>query len=838
MKLDQDAKLTISTVVVIISAIAASWVAMGEAKHAVLKHEAQSTAVRWAQFLQKNLTGLDDLLAAGLVSNADRITFDFALATRSVSHYQVLNSDGAVAYSSWLGDFQTTSSRPDIAKAIQDGNILTDLIVKDTDWADRAVVAEAYVPLTSPAGHKGAIKVDVDLTDRALQLERIRIIAFLGLFGLLTFLSGICGILIWRNIRNRRWAEDLQGSRNVVLEQLATGMPLKQVLSTLIASVERLKPDTICSVHLLDESGMHLGEAVAPSLPDFYRAAIEGLKIGPGVGSCGAAAYTRELVVVEDVLEHGNWLHFRDLAQQAGVRACWSQPIFSSADQVLGTLAMYYREPRQPTPADIAFFRTITHLVGIAVAQRRFQADIANMAHYDTVTGLHNRRAFQTKLQEIIDDARAQHRNAAVAIIDLDKFKNINDTYGHPMGDAVIQEMAHRLSVCVREDDIVARLGGDEFAIIFNEIENSREIDEIATRIARAVSEPMEIEGKSISTSTSIGVSRFPQHAHTADELFVKADHALYQAKQKGRRTYQIYDEELHETIRERQLLEHDAQSAIQRAEFTLVYQPKVDLRSGAMVGLEALARWNHPVLGPIPPAKFIPVMEASTLMIELGEWLLSQACHQAALWHAQGLTDISVAVNVAARQFKDPRFIEKVTRILDAANLNPASLEIEITETVLIDDLESVEETLAGLNRLGVSISIDDFGTGYSSLIYLTRFPLQSLKIDQSFVSNVPGNADSVTIVKSILAMARGMNLSVVAEGVETADQLKFLRANGCAIGQGYLFAKPLEPDQVLDWYRSEFQTTICRKLFAAESTLLPVDREAPQAHAASPKI
>lgn len=831
MKLDQDAKLTISTVIVIISAIAASWVAMSEAKQFILKQEARSTAVRWAQFLQKNLTSLDDLLAAGLVSNSDRITFDFALATGSVSHYQVLNSDGAVAFSSWLGDFATTSSRPDIAEAIQKGEILTDLKVKHSAQPDRAVFAEAYVPLTSAGGHKGAIMVDVDLTERARQLERIRVIAFLGLVGLLTCLSGICGILIWRNIRNRRWAEDLQNSRNVVLEQLASGMPLKQVLSTLISSVERLKPDTMCSVQLLDDSGMHLWEAAAPSLPEFYRAAIDGAKIGPGIGSCGAAAYTGELVIVEDVLTHDNWLQFRDLAQQAGFRACWSQPVFSSADQILGTLAMYYGEPRQPTPAEIEFFRTITHLIGIAVAQRRFQAEIANMAHFDSVTGLHNRRAFQTKLQEIIDDARAQHRKAAVAIVDIDKFKNINDTYGHPVGDAVIQETARRLTECVREHDIVARVGGDEFAIIFNEIDGAHEIDEIATRIARSVSAPMEIEGKSISTSTSIGVSCFPQHTNTADELFVKADHALYQAKQKGRRIYQIYDEELHETIRERQLLEHDAQIAIQRSEFTLVYQPMVDLRSGAMVGLEALARWNHPVLGPIPPTKFIPIMEGSTIMIELGEWILSQACNQASLWHAQGLTNICVAVNVAARQFKDPRFVEKVTRILEAANLNPASLEIEITETVLIDDLESVEETLAGLNRLGVSISIDDFGTGYSSLHYLTRFPLQSLKIDRSFVSDVPDNPNSVTIVTSILAMARRMNLSVVAEGVESADQLKFLRANGCGFGQGYLFAKPLEPHQVLDWYRTEFRTTIFRKLFEAESPLLPIDVEVLQA-------
>lgn len=825
MKLDQDAKLTISTVVIIIVAIGVSWVAMGEAQQVILKREARGTAIRWAQFLHDNLTGLDDLLAAGLLSDADRTTFDFALATEGVAHYQVLKSDGAVAFSSWLGDFQTTSSRTDIAEAIQKGQILTNLKIKKSVNGERTVFAEAYVPLTSAGGEKGAIKVEVDVTDRARYLKRVRLIAFLGLCGLLILVSGACGILIWRNIRNRRWAEDLQNSRNAVLEQLATGMPLKQVLSTLLRSVERLKPDTICSVLLLDETGTHLLDGAAPSLPEFYRTAVDGLKIGPGVGSCGHAAYTGQLVIVEDVLVHDNWLQFRALTKQAGLRACWSQPVFSSEDQLLGTLAIYYREPRRPTSADLEFFRAITHLVGIAVEQRRFQAEIANMAHYDSVTGLLNRRAFQTKLQEIIDEARVQHRNAAVAIVDIDKFKSINDTYGHPVGDAVIQETAHRLSASVRENDIVARLGGDEFAIIFDETDDACMIDAIATRIAHSVSASMEIEGKSISTSTSVGVSRFPQHANSADELFVKADQALYQAKQKGRCMYQLYDEELHESIREKQLLEHDAQIAIQREEFTLVYQPKVDLRSGAMVGLEALARWNHPVLGPISPTKFIPIAEESTLIIDLGELLLRKACTQASLWCAQGLTNICVSVNVAARQFKDPGFVNKVMRILEAANLEPASLEIEITETMLIDDFEGVEQTLAGLNRLGVSISIDDFGTGYSSLLYLSRFPLQSLKIDRSFISGLPDNPDSVTIVTSILDMARRMNLSVVAEGVETADQLKFLRTNGCGIGQGYLFAKPLEPHQVLDWYRAEFQATTCRKLFEAESPKLAIE-------------
>ena len=802
MKMGPDSKLLLSTAVVIIVALVASWFALGRAREFILKKESGEAAVRWAQYLERNLQGLDGLLEAGLVTNEDRMTFDFVSATGSVMSYRILNAEGMIAFSSWSGDFGLQTSNSRAVDVIRKGENYTELIVPAPD----KLIAEAYVPIKSAGGHLGAVNVKIDLAERLAELKQRSTYGFLALLAFVLLISSVCGLLVWRNIRNRRWAEELQNSRNAVLEQLATGMPLEKILSTLVRSVERLKPDTVCSVQVLDETGTFLKDIASPSLPDFYRQAIDGAQIGPDAATFGAAAYTRQLVVVPDISKHRLWDRFRDVIARTDLRACWSRPILSSEDQVLGTIALYYREPREPTEVDLEFFRTISHLVGIAVEQRRFQAKIAHLAHFDTLTGLPNRRELQTRLQQFVDEARAADTSMALAIIDIDKFKTINDTYGHPVGDEVIREAARRLSACVRPDDVVGRLGGDELAIVFRRVADVREIAQIAERIAAAIRMPMRIDGKSIATSSSIGVSCFPDHGASGDELFIKADHALYQAKQSGRATYEVYDEELHELIREREILERDAALGIHRGEFSLVYQPQVDLLTGAIVGVEALARWQHPILGLVPPDKFIPIAESSPIIIELGERLLQEACGQAALWRAKGLLKGRISVNVAARQFKDPLFIDKIKFILDQTELEPEALGLEITETLLIDDLEVVEKTLLAMNKLGVSVSIDDFGTGYSSLLYLSRLPFQSLKIDGSFVRNLPLEANSVAIVTSIIAMARRLGMSVVAEGIETQEQAAFLRENDCSTGQGYLYAKPMAAADLEQWLAQGF--------------------------------
>lgn len=820
MKLGPDSKLLLSTLVVIVVALAGSWFALGQARETVLKKESRAAAVSWAQYLEDNLRGLDDLLAAGLVTNEDRMVFDFVTATGRVMNYQILNADGAIAFSSWSGDFRTASPNARAIAVIRDGENYTELIASDTGTGPH-LFAGAYIPIKSASGKGGAVYVKIDLSERAVELGWRRFNGFLALLAFVLLISSLCGALVWRNIRNRRLAEDLQNSRNAVLEQLATGMPLEQILTTLVRSVERLKPDTVCSILVLDETGTRLKDMASPSLPDFYRKAIDGVEIGPAVGTCGTAAYTRQLVVVSDILNHHNWEPIRDVVARTELRACWSRPIISSEDEVMGTIALYYREPREPTEADLEFFRTVSHLVGVAVEQRRFQAKIAHLAHFDTLTGLPNRRELQSRLQQFVDEARQANGAMALAVLDIDKFKTINDTYGHPVGDEVIREAARRLLASVRQGDVVGRLAGDELAIVFRRISDINEITEIAARIAAAIRLPMQIDGKSIATSSSIGVSCFPYHAASADELFIKADHALYQAKQSGRATYQVYDEELHELIREKQVLERDAALGIHNGEFSLVYQPQIDMHSGAIIGLEALARWQHPVFGQVPPSKFIPVAESSPIIIELGERLLREACSQAAHWRKNGLFEVPVAVNVAARQFKDPLFIDKIKAILEETKLDPTALQLEITETLLIDDFEVVEKTLLEANRLGVTVSIDDFGTGYSSLLYLSRLPFQNLKIDGSFVRSLPGDPSSVAIVTSILAMARGLGLSVVAEGIETHEQAEFLRQNDCSSGQGYLFARPMAAAQLEQWLSTDFIAQTHQRLLAAYCTL-----------------
>ena len=805
VKLSHEAKLLYSAFLVIVLAIAACWIGLGQARSIILKKEGEAAAVSWAHFLANNLQGLDALLSDGRVTDEDRQILNFVTKTGSILDYRIVNANGLATFSSRPGDDFSKGLGAQSAVTAPENATYTALVTDASGSTGPRLIAEAYVPIRSASGQQGSVNVRIDLSARAAELQQRSVYAFLAVLGFVLLISSLCGVLVWLNIRNLRWAEDLQKSRNIVLEQLATGVPLEQVLMTLVHSVERLKRDTICSILLLDEDGVRLRDVASPSLPEFYRKAIDGIEIGPGVGSCGAAASRREIVIVSDILNHPNWVALRDKVLPTKLRACWSRPVISSSNEVLGTIALYYRQRRVPSQADLDFFRNISNLVGIAVEQRRFQARIAYLANCDTMTGLPNRRELQTRLHEFVEEARKARTMMALAIVDIDKFKTINDTYGHPVGDEVIREAARRISQSVRSDDIVGRLGGDELAIVFRQISDINEIAEIAGRIGAALQLPLQIGGRSISASISIGVSCFPEHAQSGDELFIKADHALYQAKQSGRATYEIYDRELHELIRERQALEHDAAIGIQRNEFSLVYQPQIDLRSGALVGLEALARWHHPVLGEVPPAKFIPVAEASPIIIELGERLLREACDQAARWHRNGLTDVHVAVNVTARQFKDPLFVEKTRRILEQTNLKPTALELEITETLLIDDLEVVEATLRQISALGCTVSIDDFGTGYSSLQYLSRLPFNRLKIDASFIRELPSDPSSVAIVRAILAMAGSLGLSVVAEGIENYEQAEFLRVHECGAGQGHMFARAMEPGKFERWLHTD---------------------------------
>lgn len=420
------------------------------------------------------------------------------------------------------------------------------------------------------------------------------------------------------------------------------------------------------------------------------------------------------------------------------------------------------------------------------------EARINHLAFYDALTGLPNRALCQDRLQQAISAAARHGGELAAIFIDLDMFKQINDSLGHAAGDRLLQETARRLQACMRGSDTVARLGSDEFVVIMDGAMEGG-INMLAQRLLGALREPFTIDGRVLHITGSLGMALYPRDGGNAHALLCNADVAMSRAKEQGRDNARFYTEEMNRKAQERFALEEDLRRALAQDEFVLHYQPRVDLHSGEITGLEALARWQHPEKGLVAPDIFIPVAEETGLILPLGEWVLREACTQAKAWEKAMGKPVSVAVNLSARQFRQVNLIERVFAILNETGLSPACLELEITESMVMNQAEEVVATLTRLHGLGVRLAIDDFGTGYSSLNYLKRFPVHVLKIDKSFVDGVPSDPGDTTIVTTIISMAHDMKLKVVAEGVESEAQLAFLRARGCDEMQGYFFSRPL---------------------------------------------
>ncbi len=422
--------------------------------------------------------------------------------------------------------------------------------------------------------------------------------------------------------------------------------------------------------------------------------------------------------------------------------------------------------------------------------RKRYESQIKRQANYDELTGLANRNLFQDRLSQALAYSRRHEGGLAVLFIDLDNFKHINDSLGHDAGDLLLTRVAARLSGSVREGDTVTRQGGDEFVLILSE---EGDVQVVTKRILQAMSEPFDINGRELRITCSIGIACYPKDGEDQQTLLKNADAAMYRAKELGRNNAQYYEAGMNTKAMERLELENGLYHALARNEFLLHYQPQVDLRTGEIVGMEALVRWLHPERGMISPAVFIPVAEASGLIVSLGEWVLRTACAQNKAWQLAGLKPISVAVNLSARQFRQPDLVEKVADILRETELDSTYLELELTESLVMQDVEKTIATLSRLKVMGIKLSIDDFGTGYSSLSYLKRFPIDTLKIDQSFVRDITTDPDDAAIAKSIISMAHDMQLRVIAEGVETEDQKCFLRLRRCDEMQGYLFSRPV---------------------------------------------
>jgi diguanylate cyclase (GGDEF)-like protein len=406
---------------------------------------------------------------------------------------------------------------------------------------------------------------------------------------------------------------------------------------------------------------------------------------------------------------------------------------------------------------------------------------------------LPNRLLLNDRLIEAMALAHRNQRRLALLFFDVDRFKDINDTLGHEIGDRLLQSIAQRLLSCVRASDTVSRLGGDEFVILLSEVARAEDATVCADKILEIVRSPHRIDQHDLHVTASIGIVCYPDDGSDVKALMKHADLAMYHAKESGRDNRQYFKRDLNLRALQRRSMESGLRRALERGELLLHYQPKLDLQTGDIVGVEALVRWRHPDLGIVPPAEFIPVAEACGLIVPIGQWVLGQACHQAQAWQDIGLAPIRMAVNVSASELRAKDYAKGVGVILDETGLEPRFLELELTETFLVQDSTATLVVLRDLKRLGLNLALDDFGTGYSSLSHLKRFPIDTLKIDQSFIRTVTSNSDDASIVCAVIGMGKNLHMRVVAEGIETRDQLAFLQDRDCRIGQGYYFSKPL---------------------------------------------
>ena len=727
-----------------------------------------------------------------------------------------------------------------------------------------------------------------------------------------------------QDITDSRYAAQLERFRSATMELIVANKPLNSLLETIVLGVEDIHPGMLCSILLLGPDGRHLCRGAAPSLPEFYNAAIEQVQIGIGVGSCGTAAVTGERVVVSDITTHPYWIPYRELAASAGLASCWSQPIRGVGGKVLGTFAMYWRAPHEPAQPDIDIIEQSANLASIAIERQQalarlqlaasvfgharegisitdvhgtivdvnesftritgysreevigknprilssgrqdpafytamwaalieqghwsgevwnrrkngeiiaelltisavrdaqgqtqqyvalfsditsikaHQSQLEHIAHFDALTHLPNRLLLADRLRQAMAQALRRSQHLAVAYLDLDGFKSINDNHGHNVGDQVLVTLAQRMKIALREGDSLARLGGDEFAAVLIDLEGASSCLPLLTRLLNAAAHPVQIGELTLQASASIGVTFFPQRQDIdADQLLRQADQAMYQAKLAGKNRFQIFDTEQDSSVRGHHESLERIRLAVEQHEFVLIYQPKVNMRTGQVIGAEALIRWQHPEKGLLVPDKFLPAIEDHPLAVTIGEWVIDAALTQMELWRTGGFS-IPVSVNVGARQLQQSDFVDRLRGILlSHPSLSQGCLELEVLETSALEDIGQVSEVIESCAQMGVTFALDDFGTGYSSLTYLKRLRVNLLKIDKSFVCDMLVDPDDLAILRGVIGLAAAFRHAVIAEGVETQAHGRLLLELGCELAQGFGIARPMPATQLPAW-------------------------------------
>ncbi len=592
--------------------------------------------------------------------------------------------------------------------------------------------------------------------------------------------------------------KQLRSLQQLIMTALADEMPITEIADQLCRRVEEIAPDVVSSLLHVDAAGL-LHPLGGPSLPEDYSQSLDGVAIGPELGSCGSAAFLGEPVLAIDIDTDPRWQPFKARPLEVGLRACWSTPIKSKDGRVIGTFAFYFRESRPPSRWHQRIVDACVHLGALAIERKEARAQIAQLAYYDTLTGLPNRARLRHLISEAIQACPAG-MHIALAFLDVDNFKDVNDTLGHSAGDELLIELAQRLRAQIQPDDMLGRLGGDEFVIVLPN-RDAAEAALVASRITDALVTPLQIGTKQVPMSASIGISIYPDSATDIDTLIQQADAAMYQAKEAGRSTYRFFNADMNRLAEQRLIYSTALRNAIANDALTLHYQPQIRTVDGAIHGVEALARWHDPVLGEVSPAKFIPLAEECGLIEQIGLWSVREACRQMAAWREAGLDIPSVSVNLSPINFQKVNLAGAVAEILRDHGLPPEVLMLEITEGVIMNERSVAIETMTALRKLGVGLSLDDFGTGYSSLSRLAQLPIRELKIDRSFMRDIESNPNARAIVTTVVRVGQSLQLTVVAEGVETEGQRNLLAELGCEVIQGFLYAPALSPAAFGRW-------------------------------------
>lgn len=597
------------------------------------------------------------------------------------------------------------------------------------------------------------------------------------------------------DITERKKAEKLNDKNAEIMEMIAIGRPTEEIYDAIALMYESRHPGMRCS--MLELHNNVLVHGGAPSLPKDYCDAVNSLEYGADVGSCGTAIFTGKRVLVENIETDPKWKSLKEYALPHGVRCCWSEPIKSSTGKVLGAFGMYYDYVALPNAEELNDLIAAARLAGIVMEREQTQKKIREMAYKDELTGLASRAHFYLRLKELIKSSHRLKHSFGLLYVDLDDFKSVNDSLGHDAGDALLKVIAQRIKKSCRDIDFAARLCGDEFCILVEEIHADYDVASVAQRCLDTINQPTELAKRKFNPSCSIGIAYYPEDGSDMTSLLKAADTSLYDAKEKGRNQYAFYKPELTEKAEYQYQMEESLREAIEKKQLYLVYQPQINMLTKEIVGVEALCRWKHPVLGQVPPNSFIPIAEKIGMIRPLTEWVLNTACRQSVIWQEQGVNGLPIAINISPSQFIEEGFVEVIKRVISETKINTSILKLEVTESVVQTNIKNLS-TIDALKSMGIRLAIDDFGTGYSSFASLKHLKVDCLKIDKYFVADMFHDREVSILIEGMITMAKKLGYTVVAEGVETQKQADTLTKLECKIAQGYLYCKPVNGNEI----------------------------------------